>query len=116
MNRPLDKAAEKPSVEKSRRRFKRATTLFSGTIICGDRSVEAVVLDVSVNGAKVRLEETLGEDNNVKLKIDRLGEFRAVVVWRKDMRIGLKFLEPPDEIARLMPEQFASKLSGASGD
>ncbi len=108
----MEQSATRESVESNRRRFKRATTLFSGSVLCGDRSIDVVVLDVSVNGAKVRLDETLGPENNVKLRIDRLGEFRAEVVWRKDMRIGLKFLDPPDEIARLMPGQFATKLSG----
>lgn len=108
----MEKTATRAADERNRRKFRRATTLFSGSVLCGDRSIDAVVLDVSVNGAKVRLDEALGPEDNVKLRIDRLGEFRARVVWRKDMRIGLKFLEPPDEIARLMPDPFATKISG----
>lgn len=108
----MEKATAQPWESRTRRKFKRATTLFSGTILCDGRSIAAVVLDVSVNGAKVRLDEALESGTHVKLRIDRLGEFRAEVVWCKQMRVGLKFLDPPDEIARLMPDQFATKLAG----
>ncbi|MFQ5958307.1 MAG: PilZ domain-containing protein, partial [Alphaproteobacteria bacterium] len=97
-----------------KRKFKRMPTLFSGSLIDGDRNADVVVLDVSVNGAKLRVPADFECGPAVKLKIDRLGVFPAEVMWHKGNRLGLKFVDAPEEIARNMPGAFASKLAGES--
>ncbi len=98
-----------------KRKFKRMPTLFSGCLMDGDRNVDVVVLDVSVNGAKLRVPADFECTATVNLKIDRFGTFPADVIWRKGNRLGLKFVEAPETIAQHMPGAFASKLSGKSG-
>ncbi len=94
-----------------KRQFKRMPTLFSGCLIDGAQNADVVVLDVSVNGAKLRVPADFECGPTVNLKIDRLGVFPAEVMWRKGNRLGLKFVDAPEEIARNMPGTFASKLS-----
>ncbi|MFQ5786007.1 MAG: PilZ domain-containing protein [Alphaproteobacteria bacterium] len=92
------------------RRFKRTRTLFSGTLIDSDRMVEVVVLDISVNGAKIRAPNGYTCKSRVKLKIDRLGLFLADVMWHRENRLGLRFVNAPEKIARKLPDSIAARL------
>ena len=103
---------ETDDVEK--RKFMRLHTLFSGSLIDGDRSAHVAVFEVSVNGAKLRLLADFECSDTVDLKIDRFGTFRAEVIWRKGNRLGLKFVDAPETIASILPEAYASKLSDKS--
>jgi len=98
------------SREKDQRRFRRRATLFSGRVIDTDRSVEVVVLDVSVNGAKLRVPEAFTCNRHISLEIERLGRFAARVVWQRDGRLGLQFTEPPEKVAKRLPGSFAARL------
>lgn len=93
------------------RKFRRMPTLFSGTVSDGRRHVEVVVLDVSVNGAKIRVEGAADFGDTIKLNVDRLGDFTAEVMWRRENRLGLRFTATPEDIARRLPEALASRLS-----
>ena len=102
---------ETPDNGKDRRRFKRVPTLFSGAIDTGaGTTVSVAVLDVSVNGAKLRLREPFEPSGPFVLCIDRLGIFHAEAVWRKGNRIGVRFLEAPDDVSEVLPETFAERL------
>lgn|GEM_PF-613538 len=98
------------SREKDQRRFRRRATLFSGRVIDTDRSVEVVVLDVSVNGAKLRVPEAFTCNRHIGLEIERLGQFAARVVWQRDGRLGLQFTDPPEKVAKRLPDSFAARL------
>lgn len=104
--KPADRTQK---VEK--RNFKRTATLFAGLIIDDDRTIQVVVLDLSVNGAKVRVPEFVECGPVVRLNIDRLGEFGARVVWQRENRIGLQFDDSPEQIARRLPESLIARLS-----
>ena len=97
-----------------KRKFTRLHTLLSGSLIDGDRSAHVAVFDVSVNGAELRLLAEFECSDTVNLKIDRFGMFPAEVIWRKGNHLGLKFVDAPETIARMLPEAFASKLSDKS--
>lgn len=99
-----------------KRKFKRMPTLLSGCLMDGDRNADVVVLDVSVNGAKLRVPADFECSATVNLKIDRFGTFPADVIWREGNRLGLKFVDSPETIAQYIPGKFASKLSGESCD
>ncbi len=101
------------SLEKGQRRFRRRTTIFSGRVVDTDRSVEVVVLDVSVNGAKLRVPVAFTCNRHVSLEIKRLGKFAARVVWQRDGRLGLQFTEPPEKVAKQLPDTFAVRLGPA---
>ncbi len=103
------------SREKDQRRFRRRATLFSGRVIDTDRSVEVVVLDVSVNGAKLRVPEAFTCNRYIDLEIGRLGKFPARVVWEREGRLGLQFTEPPEKVAKRLPDSFAARLGPIDG-
>jgi len=104
------------SKAKDQRRFRRRATLFSGTIIDAKRAVDVVVLDVSVNGAKLRVPEAFTCNRYVVLRIERLGQFAARVVWKRDNRLGLQFTEPPEKVAKRLPSSFAARLAPPVGE
>ena len=85
-----------------RRRHQRVRTLLTGSLVDGDRSVDGVVLDMSVAGARVQTAEPIGHGARLRIKIARLGEFTGQVVWRSDNKVGVRFKEKPYEIARAL--------------
>jgi len=108
----LDANDDKPLDGRDRRQFKRMPTLFKGTLSYAGRSAAVVVLDVSMNGAKLRLTDEDAPPDSFILTIDRLGEFQAEVVWRKENRLGVRFHEAPDAVDEALPETFADRLRG----
>lgn len=96
------KAKEKTGRE--RRNFDRTPVLWTGTMVCGDRTVDCVIMNASANGAKVRVSETFPFPSSVTLKIPRLGDFQADVVWTKENKLGVRFREKPAKVAKLMTE------------
>jgi len=85
-----------------RREYRRVRTLLTGHLNQGDRVADGVVLNLSVSGAQVRLDEPSFLGAIVKMRIARLGEFQSQVVWRTRNRMGLRFLEPPDDTSAVM--------------
>ena len=94
--------AESEKQGRDRRKYARTPVLWAGAIVFGDRAVDCVVMNASANGAKVRVSEVADFPTSVILRIPRLGSFRAEVVWARDNRLGVRFLEKPAKVARLM--------------
>jgi hypothetical protein len=93
-----------------RRQHQRTHVLFSGTLVSGDQSVRGTVLDLSANGAKIRLDKPLRAPSAVTLRLARLVDFHVELVWSSGDMLGLKFREAPARIAAV----FAAVLPEAA--
>ncbi len=83
-----------------KRRYQRVQTEWTAEIWDGDKLSAADVLDMSVNGAKLRVKGAIPESARFKIKINGLGDLCAIVRWRKGTTMGVQFDENPHEIAR----------------
>jgi len=87
-----------------RRFFNRARGKLPGSLNYGDvrQSDECTVLDISVTGAKVRLDtdtEYIKERTWQRLKIGAAIDFPIELVWQDGLCFGLRFLTDPSEVA-----------------
>ncbi len=87
---------------RERRQYSRTHLIWTGSLAFGDRSVDCVIMNASANGAKIRVAEALPFPEIVTLRIPRLGGFRAEVVWSRDNKLGVRFLEEPERVAELI--------------
>ncbi len=90
------------AADADRRQHRRVRTLLTGQVNQDERVTDGVVLNLSVSGAKVRLAEPSFLGAIVKMRIARLGEFRGQVVWRTRNRMGLRFLDTPNDTSAIM--------------
>ncbi len=79
----------------------RHETACPGTFSSKDQAVDCVVLNVSVGGAKLRLNGKIDVTAQVKLRVEQVGEFAGRVIWRNDATLGIEFNEPLRDIDRV---------------
>ena len=94
--------AESEKEGRDRRSYTRSPVLWTGSLISADRTVDCVIMNASANGAKVRMSEAIPLSSPITLEIPRLGAFKAEIVWTKENKIGVRFLESPAKVAQLM--------------
>jgi hypothetical protein len=105
------KNAEKPETQE-RRRHRRCAIFWPGQITCRGCSINFDLLDISAGGARIHLSAPLIDTSAVTIRIDRIGEFRAEVVWRGLDDAGLRFLDD-DETPPCMKAGSACPPCGA---
>ena len=76
-----------------RRRHRRCAIFWPGKITCQGCSINFDLLDISAGGARIHLSAPLIDSSPVTVRIDRIGEFRAEVVWRGLDDAGLRFID-----------------------
>ncbi len=96
---PTPSSHEQPP---ERRSFRRIHTILSCRLTSGERIDDGIVLDLSVNGARVRMAEPSPLGDTVTMHIARLGEFKGQVMWRASNLIGLRFADHPLQVSQLM--------------
>ena len=96
---------------KDRRAYKRKSVLLTAKLHYDGVIWDCEVLDVSDNGAGVRVAYSLLIGAAVMLKINRLGVFPGKVRWQSGDRVGIQFLED----AREVRERIQGALSRSSG-
>jgi hypothetical protein len=82
-----------------RRRSVRKSVLWSGKLEANARLLSCAILDVSLEGIRVQLDETVPSRGPFALACSRFGTFHAEVVWERERTLGLRFLEPPGRVA-----------------
>jgi hypothetical protein len=87
-------AALRPSNDPERRAFARRRTVLSGILVHGPSlfTCPCAILDISRNGAKVKLGP--GEGLGTPLWLADLSHglaFEAEIAWRREDRVGLRF-------------------------
>ncbi|NNG04798.1 MAG: PilZ domain-containing protein [Inquilinus sp.] len=90
-----------PSVMEQRRHV-RCSVLWSASVFSGGQTAEAVVLNLSASGAKIRLVQPTELEDRVMVSMPRFGDFPGRLVWRNECEIGVEFLDPPERIAELL--------------
>jgi DNA-binding response OmpR family regulator len=81
-----------------RRRHRRKPVLWAAELETATQRYDCVVLDVSAQGAKVRVAAPLAPQQAVAVIIERFGRLRGEVVWIGHSLAGIRFT---DEIPRL---------------
>jgi hypothetical protein len=100
-----------------RRRHRRCAIFWPGQITCQGCSINFDLLDISAGGARIHLSAPLIDCSPVTIRIDRIGEFRAEVVWRGLDDAGLRFLddaETPPCMAAGAPQPPCAPLDSAT--
>jgi PilZ domain len=65
-----------------------------------EREVTGVIKDISANGARIDVDSSFFEKNNLLLTISDQCIFRCDLVWRRGNKIGLQFSEDPKKVLR----------------
>lgn len=65
-----------------------------------EREVAGVIKDISANGARIDVNGSFFEKNNLLLTISDQCTFRCDLVWRRGNKIGLQFSEDPKRVLR----------------
>jgi len=99
---------ESNQFDHSRRRANRKRVLWSGQLLSDARLLSCAILDISLLGARVQLDQQSTVLAPIaKIAMSTFGNFQSAVVWQRDRIAGLRFLEPPgrvaDTIGRQMP-------------
>lgn len=85
-----------------RRRFIRATTVLKARLLTPQGTVEATVLDASLNGVKLWAGADVPIGTRVTLLLAGAVHFGGEVAWRRDETLGLCFREEPEKVAAIM--------------
>jgi hypothetical protein len=89
----------------SQRRYKRAKVVWPATLIADSGQFDCIVLDLSANGARVRIGEGMPAlSGDITLEISRFGAFRGEAAWQTETEIGLRFAEDPTIVADVLGE------------
>lgn len=99
-------SSEAPPSGLERRRALRKRVLWSAQVEAEERPIRCAVLDVSLGGARVRLEEGGLPQGPLAISVSRFGSFQAEVVWTRDSVSGLRFLEPLERVADTIGRQL----------
>jgi hypothetical protein len=100
IGRPEDTAsAPRQTAIAERRRAVRKSVLWSGRLESNARLLDCAILDVSLEGIRIKLDEAVPSRGPFALACSRFGTFHAEVVWERERTLGLRFLEPPGRVA-----------------
>jgi PilZ domain-containing protein len=103
----LTEGAARPPRGIERRRAQRKRVLWSGQVEASDGLIDCAVLDVSLQGARVRVDgESQLPKGPLAIAVSRFGSFQAEVVWSKDRMSGLRFLESVERVAETIGRQL----------
>ena len=93
---------ENPRNGSDRRRFKRATTIFNGSLYLAAERYDSLVLDVSVTGVKVKAQSDIPLGSPVTLALAEKVNFGGEVVWNDGKTVGVRFTKTPEKVAGIM--------------
>lgn len=85
-----------------RRQHKRKPVLWAARIETREGPCDCIILDLSLGGAKLRSAAPVAAQQTVTLVIDRFGALHAEVIWARSGRMGLRFVDAPDQIAHIL--------------
>ena len=88
-----------------RRTYARAVKFVSGCVLVDDRVLNCMVIDLSVNGARLLFDRPLPDFGQatvrlaLKLRMANPVDLPMRVAWRDSMLLGVTFLDHPGDIA-----------------
>ena len=78
----IDAYFYRPTHPKDRREFVRTSVMWAARLHINTQTVNCVVLNISPDGAKIRLESIPDEMSPATLHIDRIGDLPGEVLWQ----------------------------------
>ena len=96
----------------------RRRTLKAGIMAFSGRhcTLPCIVRDMSDSGARLRVEGAISPPDNFELIIDLDGfEASSVIVWRNQNEIGIRFAEPPRNVAPKRAQVVQAVVPGQRG-
>lgn len=88
------------------RLFRRRSVLWPAKILIGKHTLTCQVWNLSLGGARVRIDLPIQEGTELVLSVSGRGDIKSTVAWSKDGSLGLDFLVSADTIKRM----FADRL------
>ena len=84
------------------RKYRRASVLWPATLLCRNNSFECVIFNMSANGAKVMIKNSLEDKARVTLSCTHFGALEGDIVWRSPSAIGIRFVLAPEHVAQAL--------------
>ncbi len=101
-------AQEKPEAQTGmdHRRHRRRSVLWPAKLTVGKHTVSCQIWNLSLGGARVRVDLPLKEGSEIVLSVSDRGDIPARVAWARDSSLGIAFDVPEDHIRKM----FADRL------
>ena len=101
-------AQEKQDTQTSldHRRHRRRSVLWPAKLTVGKHTVSCQIWNLSLGGARVRVDLPLKEGSEIILSVADRGDIPCVVAWARDASLGIAFKVPEDHIRKM----FADRL------
>ena len=80
------------------RRFRRKSVILASELETTHGTMQCVTLDLSLGGARIRIEGKLAPLEQVTLILTKFGRFAAQVAWRNATEAGLQFSDSPEQV------------------
>ena len=96
----IEKYFFRPTHPKDRRKFVRTSVMWAGKLHLKTQTVNCVVLNISPDGAKIRLKSIPDAMSPLTLHVDRIGDLSGEVLWQDGAMIGISFHESPSVVAQ----------------
>ena len=87
---------------KDRREHRRKPVLWAARLETESGTVDCAAFDLSLGGAKLRLEGAVPLHHPVQLVLERHGVIAAEAVWQRDGTLGLRFTEPAEFVRAVL--------------
>ena len=87
-----------------RQKHPRYQTFCPGKLYTGGRIVDCEVINISVDGAKVRLAQEIEVASQARLRIEGIGEFTGRIAWRDGQFLGIEFPDELRDVARIVAD------------
>jgi PilZ domain len=84
------------------RRFQRKRVVWAARLETASESFECIALDLSLGGARLRLSAPLVQRQRVRITFGRVGALGAEVAWVRPGMIGVRFVDGPEQIAKIL--------------
>ena len=100
-----------PVSGQERQKHLRIATLLAGQVSSGEFSCSCEILNVSIGGARLRLEQDAGALDYVAIRVDGYADMSGRVVWRQGPEIGVEFdYESRDTARHLQAEVSPAQM------
>jgi|SRR5665213_2724033 len=90
-----------------RRKHRRKPVMWSAHFELPTGGLDCIAFDLSLGGAKLRLDAPVKLRQRGRLVLERYGAIEAEILWQRPGMAGLRFLDPPWRVARLIGKALA---------
>jgi len=107
----MQKAMSKSADELSRRKASRQTVVLKARLEVGDYFFESLAYDLSLKGAKLKLDLPLQAGVDVSVSIKNSEKLSSRLAWVAGGFVGVEFNSEPEKVRKIFGD-LGEKLSG----